>query len=399
MRFRPFRSLRGRLLCLFSVVLFAVSGWPAQPAGAATVPGGITSITTTTTKVAQWDVITFGCTWAVPDHSRAGDTFTLQLPSQLRWQGPLDFPLTDPSGQVVATAQASASGLVVFTLTPFVTTHPLNLHGTCTFTTQYTAVQTQPGPQTLVFTVGSETIKVPIEGTGPCTTACGPLTTARKDMWWTDTSQTRMQALIRTPATTGTSNTVTITDTPGAGLLLDCSTARGEVGKNVDSLGRLTAPFDTGSYPAAITCGGSTAQAGWTGLPAGEHAELWVQATLSDPDLTSYRNNGRVVMDGYPTPVWATIIHSSAKGNGDGDMASPTASSSAPPSPTYQVTVDVPLPVPPPAATTSHGAPARQSPSLAATGTVTGIGVLIGLGLVLLGGVAVLLAIPVSRRH
>lgn len=413
MSFRPFRTLRLRLLCLLATVLFAVAEWPAQPAGAATIPGAITSITTTATTVAQWDVVTFGCTWAVPDHSQPGDTFTLQLPSQLRWQGPMDFNLTDPSGQVVATAHASASGLVVFTLTSYVTTHPLNLHGTCTLTTQYTAVQTQPGPETLVFGVGGETITVPIEDAGPCTTACNPpLTAARKDMWWTDPSQTRVQALIRTPATTGASNTVTITDTPDPGLVLDCSTARGEVGQNLDSLGRLTAPLDTGSYPATITCSGSTATISWTGLPAGEHAEFWVQATLSDPHLATYRNNGVVVMNGYPTPVWATIIYSSAEGDGKGDATSPAAPSSTAPSTTPSHAVDVPVTTrpatAPPTSTpqtapASHAAPSaapsQQTASLAATGPVTGVGVLIGAGLVLLGGVALLLTIPLTRRH
>ena len=404
MSFRPFRIARLRLLAVFAAVLFALAGLPAQPAGAATIPGAITSITTSTKTVAQWDVITFGCTWAVPDHSRAGDTFTLQLPSQLRWQGPLDFNLTNPAGQVVATAHASATGLVVFTLTSFVTTHPLDLHGTCAFTTQYSEVQTQPGPETLVFTLDTSTIQVPIIDAGPCTTACGPLTTARKDMWWTDTSQTRLQALIRTPPTTAPTSTVTITDTPGAGLLLDCSTARGEIGKHVDSLGRLVAPFDTGTYPATVTCSGSSAQASWSGLPAGEYAEFWVQATLSDPALTTYRNNGLVVMDGYPTPVWATIIHSSAEGNGNGSATtSAAATSSAPPSTATDLTLAPPSSAAPstiaPSPAAASSAPSQQTASLASTGTVTGSGVLIGLGLVLLGAVALLLTIPTGRRH
>ena len=388
-------SFRFHLVGALSAAFILLISCFVPPAGAATISGAITSISTTKKTVGQWDEITFDCTWAVPNGSRAGDTFTLQLPSQLRWQGPLDFALTDPAGHVVATAHANAAGLVVFTLTSFVTTHPYNLHGTCNFTTQYTAVQTKPGPETLVFTVGAETITVPIEDTGPCISACGPVTTARKDMWWTNTSQTTLQALIRTPATTQPTNTIEITDTPGPGIQLDCTTARGEVGKQLDALGRLVAPFDSGMYPASISCTGSSATAKWTGLPAGEHAEFWVQATVVDPALATFRNNGLVVMNGYPTPVWATLIHSTASGSGNG-TSKPQTATSVPPSPV--VTVNVP-PAP-----SNHPAPnivatAATAPALAQTGSGANTGVLIGVALIVLGGLAVVLTMPRRRQH
>src|SRR5262245_17932573 len=54
-------------------------------ARAAVIASAITSISTSSSHTAQGDQVDFDCTWAVPDDSRPGDTFTLQLPPELRW--------------------------------------------------------------------------------------------------------------------------------------------------------------------------------------------------------------------------------------------------------------------------------------------------------------------------
>lgn len=154
----------GALAAVLVVACAALLG--AGTARADTIDGAITSITTTATSTAQWARVDLGCTWAVPDGSAPGDTFTLQLPPQLRWFGSTDFALTAPDGEAVAHAHADATGLVVFTLTDYALTHPADLHGSCRFSTQYVARTTDETVH-LEFEVGDEVIRVDLGTSGP----------------------------------------------------------------------------------------------------------------------------------------------------------------------------------------------------------------------------------------
>lgn len=141
-------------------------GIAAAPVDAADLADPITELTVSGQAAVPGDVLTLSAAWQVPDHSAAGDSFTLHLPAELV---PLatDFPLATEAGDVVATAHV-ADGKVTVTLTDFVTTHPINIHGSLRFSARVvdsaqpgTRITVSWGGQTRIITVGQG------EGIGP----------------------------------------------------------------------------------------------------------------------------------------------------------------------------------------------------------------------------------------
>ncbi len=313
-------------LAACAVVLACATLLSARTARAATIDGAITSITTTATGTAQWDTVDFACTWAVPDGSAPGDTFSLDLPSELRWFGATDFVLAGRDGLPVASAHADASGHVVFTLTDYVLTH-VDVHGSCHFSTQYVA-ETTDETVDLDFQVGDEVVRVDLPTVGPC---AGPCTEDRtvpsKYMWWSDAAQTTTRSAVRAPATTSDSSDVTIADTPGPGLALDCATVAVTIGTVLDAAGDVTDPRDDGTYVPKISCTPQGVSVTWSQVPAGEYTELRVLATVVDPTATTYTNGAVVSVNGQDTPVHDEVRRSDAGGDGTGSATTTTTSS------------------------------------------------------------------------
>jgi hypothetical protein len=304
-----------------------------SPASAATISGAITSVSTTAGKVGQWSDVQFTGGWAVPDGSRPGDTFTLQLPSQLAWLGSDTFNLTDSAGNVVATAKVDADGSVVFTLTDYVGTHQSDVRGQFTFNTQYTATESAAGPQTLTFDVGGQTIKVPITLSGPpapCTSGCNdttPLiyTSPFKWMWWTDHTDSKTKSQLGANVGSAQHNDVTVSDTPNAGLALDCSTVAYHVGLTMDHSGKITDPQDV-TYVPTIACSSSSLTVHWSDLPADENVQVYVVSDVTDSSQLKFTNSGSVVINGTSSPVAASLHSESASGNGAGTAVRPAVS-------------------------------------------------------------------------
>jgi len=365
MRVRAVLSMVASILLMF--------GARAYPSGAAELPDAITSITLTgSSVVGQWERVDLACTWAVPDGSQPGDTFTMQLPPELRWFGSTDFEVVSPSGDVVATAHAYPDGHVVFTLTDFVLTHPHDVHGACTFSTQFISVQSPPGQIDLAFDVGSTVLRVPIVVTDPCVSGCdGPLTGPLKDTWWVDAGQTTLQSVIRADTGPSLSNDVIISDDPGAGIALDCSTAYVVVGQNVGASGYLVAPFHTAQYPATIVCSPTGLTASWANLPPNERLEVWVRSVVTDATLTEYSNHGSVEQAGTTAPVTSVVGRTTASGTGNGTpmptATPPTPTPTLTPTPTSTPTTSTPTPTG--SATTSHteNPPPPPTPSAPST--------------------------------
>lgn len=301
----------------------------ASRADAAAIPNAITSVTTSATNVAQGDKVTFGCAWAVPDGSAAGDTFTLQLPRQLQWVGTTSFTLRDSTGALVADAQVDGSGLVTFTLTAYAATHQ-DVHGTCQFSTIHSTA-TDGSDVNLSFDVGSRVIRVPVQTSAPCQTDCGapPRTAAEKSTWWSDGAQTVPQSIIRVPPITSPGD-VTVTDLPQPGLALDCSTVSANVGSQLNRWGNVADPDDNGVYPARITCTPDKLTVVWTGLPKSEMADVWVRSIVTDPSLTRYANDGTIQINGQEIPVSSGLVRADAGGDGQG--VTPSGSPSGSPS-------------------------------------------------------------------
>lgn len=145
-------------IMLVASVFFSVLVGPPPAAFAAVLSDAITSIRFESTgQVNVGSILKFEGTWAVPDSAQSGDTFQLQLPSELKWRGATTFDLTlCPSGSgacsniVVATAQVSDSGLVTFTLSNYVN-DKVNVTGSFYFTTEFAGHNTDGKDQKVTF--------------------------------------------------------------------------------------------------------------------------------------------------------------------------------------------------------------------------------------------------------
>lgn len=412
-----------RALAAIAALAFALCATVvlALPGQASVITGAITSITTTATQVHQYDRVDLQCTWAVPDGSKPGDTFTLQLPSQLRWFGSSTFALKSPDGQTVAVAQVDSQGLVTFTLTSYVLTHSVNVHGDCSFSTQY-AVATTGQNVVLDFRVGAQVITLEI-GTGvPCTQNCPPAhTEAAKTMWWTDGTQQSTRSRIEAPPTTADISTVTLTDKPGAGLAIDCTSVAPAVGKTLDADGLVVQPGDAALHPAQVLCSPTSLSVMWTGLPPGEYTEVELTTIVTDPTLSTYSNTGTVRVNGFMAPVGSHLVRTDGGGTGVGSTppvitTPPTTAPTTPPTPSpttaapTQTALATPSDTGPPPSTTSPRVHAPEQPAqalpksppagpatLAFTGVSTLPSVLLALILLGLGGAALALHARVER--
>ncbi|BCW61756.1 Ig-like domain-containing protein [Arthrobacter sp. StoSoilB22] len=341
------------LVAAFLAAVMAILGLglSALPASAEEIPGAEITLSTGSTVTGQWDQVDLSCTWSVPDNSQPGDTFTLQLPPELRWFGAATFDLNTPDGQTVATAAANDAGRVVFTLTDFVALHPLNVGGTCSFATQYSVAPATGETKELSFVFGDSVVRVPVK-IEPCTENCLPdaPTTAGKSMWWADSSQTELQSVLYMPPMVSATNDVVVTDVPAAGMVIDCSRVTPRVGKVRGEAGNIVEPFDNEQYPASIECTPQSLTVSWTGLPKGEHVELFVVTKVSDASLDVYQNNGTVTISGEENPVGAQTRRSSASGTGQG-TATPT------PTPNPSTATVTPTPSPSTSTSTSTSSP------------------------------------------
>ncbi|MEO3940242.1 Ig-like domain-containing protein [Paenarthrobacter nicotinovorans] len=358
------------LIAAVLAVVMAVLGlgMSALPANAAELTDAEITLTTESVVSSQWDQVDLTCEWSVPDNSQPGDTFSLQLPTQLRWFGVTSFDLQNPDGETVATATANDSGLVVFTLTDFVAEQPLNVGGTCSFSTQYSVDPGDGGVEELSFTVGSSVLRVPVV-VQPCTSDCGPSvpTEAGKAMWWVDPAQTVLESVFYMPPMSAKTNDVVVIDTPSAGMEIDCSQVTPRVGRVLNDDGNITEPYANEKYPATLDCTPQKLTASWTGLPEGLHVELYVVTRVTDPALDVYENSGIVTISGQETPVGAQTRRSSGSGTGDG---SPTPTPTPTPSTTTPTATATPTPTPSPS-TTTPTATATATPTSTPTATVS----------------------------
>ncbi|MGA8790281.1 MAG: Ig-like domain-containing protein [Paenarthrobacter sp.] len=374
-------SLAAALLAVVMAVLGL--GMSAMPASAAELKDAEITLKTESVVSSQWDQVDLTCEWSVPDNSRPGDTFSIQLPPELRWFGATSFDLQNPDGETVATAMANDSGLVVFTLTDFVAEQPLNVGGTCSFSTQYSVDPGDSEIEELSFNVGSTVLRVPV-AVQPCTSECGPTlpTEAGKAMWWTDPAQTVLESVFYMPPMPARTNDVVVTDTPSTGMEIDCSRITPRVGFVLNADGNITEPYANEQHPATLDCTPEKLTASWSRLPEGLHVELYVVTQVTEPAMDVYENSGTVTISGRETPVTAQTRRSSGSGTGNGTPTptptvtttptatptpTPTATVSPSPSPSTTATVS-PSPSP---STTATATPA-PSPSATTTATPTG---------------------------
>ncbi|MEV7962995.1 Ig-like domain-containing protein [Oerskovia paurometabola] len=159
-------TLAWRLLSTALAALLVLVGVVAMPrtASAAELDAIKTvTITQPLDEVHLWQSLRIEATWAVPDGSHAGDTFTLAFPQSPRVTGfAQTFDLKTPAGAVVGTCDVTQDGFAC-TLSPYVET-ATNVQGTLYF---YAQVSSVGEGGTFTFTTGNEmVIEVPVPGGG-----------------------------------------------------------------------------------------------------------------------------------------------------------------------------------------------------------------------------------------
>ena len=125
-------------------------------ADAAVIPSAVTGVSIVETKADTWSQIKVHVDWTAPDGTKAGDTFTLQLPPELEATSGMRFTLKDEGGQVVANAVVGGD-TVTFTMTDYAQNH-LGVHGSAWFWTEFSDIVKPGDDLDLVFTVGSSTV-------------------------------------------------------------------------------------------------------------------------------------------------------------------------------------------------------------------------------------------------
>src|SRR5690606_28809616 len=138
------------------IALLAGTAIGAPAASAATIPGAITNVQVEQDSARSRTEVQVNLDWSVPNDSKAGDTFSLQLPAELATVTTA-FQLKSPDGSVVAEAAVSPSGLATFTLSDFVTPPPLDVHGQAHFWATFNSDAPDGTSVPLTFTTDDKT--------------------------------------------------------------------------------------------------------------------------------------------------------------------------------------------------------------------------------------------------
>lgn len=335
MHLRRFRR-QGRFL--IAAVLLTTGLAIAVPAGASAAPitGAITDIEITETTVGQFDSFRVDIDWAVPNSANGGDTFTLDLPDELKAMTG-GFNLLAPDGSVVAVATIDDQGLVTFTLTDYVNTHD-DVKGTAFFEVQYTEETTSGEPITLEFDADGTVFTEELTGEGvPEIDRTKP----GKIGYWAD-SATQAQnpdgALVwRLQGPEGPFDQVVFDDTLGTGQKIDCDSFFIRSSTTTKPSGELIDPqpvaADRYDEPQLV-CTDNKLVLTVTGVGEGEIVEIGYTSTIVDPPQDVYSNHADVTADGIPQPTTSNVRKYTSGGDGSGSVPSTPTSSTTPPTPT-----------------------------------------------------------------
>jgi LPXTG-motif cell wall-anchored protein len=295
------------------------------------IPGAITSVTTDKTSYGYSERLKLTFTWAVPDDSRPGDTFALDLPDALAAASLARFPLDAPDGQTVANAEWSGKS-VVFTLTDYVASHDaVSGSGYLTVQWDHSVVTETGGPVTLTFgATATRTVTIdPKPGPpAPCTSTCGPAPVrTERGLWkgasWADGSYegTRDDAdninwLVEVPGKpTGYAGPVTVDDTVGAGSVVDCATLTVTTRPSLAGGTRRT-PVDPSRYTLGCADGGFRLVLDRVG--PSEFIDIAYKGTITDQRAGVYTNSVTITAPGDTWTRTSTIKRTAAGGIGDG---------------------------------------------------------------------------------
>lgn len=218
-------SVRGAVTIATAGLLLVGGTFASRTVQAAVIEGAVTEITVTPTNPRPSALIRTTIDWCVPDGTQEGDTFTIVMPEQLGGFPP-GFPLTDPAGELVATATIGGNPVTAtFTMTDYAERH-IGVCGDAFFESRLTADDVANTTQTLVYVVnGSTTFErvIEVQGVGGPTRGQGVKRGEFADP--DDQCRTVTTNCIEWVLTTrvGPYDTVSFVDTAADGLSFNCN--------------------------------------------------------------------------------------------------------------------------------------------------------------------------------
>ena len=282
-------NVLGKLIFVLALCALALADTTSQ-AGAAEVDA-ITNVTVTTPEATIFDEIEFRVDWLIPNGSAGGDFFTLELPPALDMPDGFILDLADPSGLVFATVTA-ADGIVTFTLTSEVETRN-NIGGDVTLGSSIQGSEVEEGTEHELRFLTSSAVFTDIVGIIPARPRQQPW----KFLFILSEPTARGNAIVggvntHVLASEDVGTTVTIVDSPGEGIVLDCSTT--EVTLRDPSNTSVVSILGAGVFTE--TCSLTTSQIEFLVTPemVGFQVRYEAEFTITNPTQNEFTNNGSV---------------------------------------------------------------------------------------------------------
>lgn len=324
-----------RIIASLVAVLLSLTGLAAlaAPANAAEIPGAITSVKTDKSSYGYSERLRLDFTWAVPDGSTPGDTFSLQLPDALNAASLARFTLAAADGSPVATAAWNGK-TVVFTLTDYVASHR-SVAGSGFLTAQWdhSVVTETGGPVVLTFGTSVTTVEIAPKPTPKPTdpgTSQPSTPPTQRGLWkgagWADGSyegtrdpKDNINWLVELPGNpTGYTGPIDIVDQIGPGSAIDCATIR------ITTRGSLAGGTPTTAvdpYRYTVDCAGASLHIVLDRIAPNEFIDVRYQGTITDQSLGNYSNAVTVTAPGQTWTKTQTIKRTAAGGVGGGTQS------------------------------------------------------------------------------
>lgn len=354
---------------------------------AAEIPNAITAVLVSETELAPGQPFRLEFDWAVPDGSPAGDSFSLTLHPERANANTALLRLTAPDGQVVAVGTWSGR-TVIFELTPYVTTHPRDIHGDGWFSARLDGAVVGDGDTTVTTHIAgtSLTFRQTEDSSGGTTP---PTTPETKDAWkwayWSRDDQGTVNPdkaitwILSLPVFDHETRDVTVVDATSADSGWAFSCDEQFISHRPDypigtptGVQALVAPQTThGGMTATLECTPERIRVVIDRIAPYTYVELAFRADVTDPGRTSFENEYTVTTEqGSAGGDWTALVLEGG-GSGMGQMSVPPT---APP-----VESDI--------------------PELPATGAADGSTVWVAISIMVLGATLMLVASSLPRRR
>ncbi|WP_116115592.1 Ig-like domain-containing protein [Austwickia chelonae] len=270
--------------------------------------------------------------WTIPSGAHAGDTFTLTLPPELVATSTAPFDVHAPDGALVARVVWSGNQ-AVFTLTDYVDTHS-GTKGSVYFSASWSQTVDRNTTKSYVLSFAeipnSITIDHVADAEGGTEQAFG------KTGVWADSSEgstSPTEALVwgvfmPTGPVQGVASPVVITDTPGPGHTIDCSSV---IGRQREYLAGGVP--DTTRLPSTLytvtSCSPNQLQITLTGhypgepaIYPGENIYFSLRTSITRASAASYENTASMQAAGFSSPADVyTVRRTEAGGQGVGSIS------------------------------------------------------------------------------